>query len=99
MLENYNRARGYLYKLDPRNYKDTLHDAFLNYYRRTGLNLFERSNTNVIGVVKNQYYENLRKLMFKKNGERLPYQFTDFDDHQQTTTTPLDLLIVAETKE
>lgn len=93
MIENYNKARKYLYKIDSNLYKDVLHDAYLNYFRRTGLNLFERSNTNVIGVVKNQYFETLRKGMFKKNGVRQPFQFTEFEDHRYTSTTPEDILI------
>ena len=99
MLENYNKARGYLYKIDHNIYKDVLHDAYLSYYRRTGLNLFERSNGNVIGVVRNEYFENLRRRMFKRNGERFPYQFTDFDNHTFTPTTPEDIMIAEETKQ
>jgi DNA-binding CsgD family transcriptional regulator len=99
MLENYNKARRYLYKIDPNTYKDVLHDAYLTYYRRTGLNLFERSNGNVIGVVKNQYFENYRKGTFRRNGERLPYQFSDFDDHSCNKATPLDLMIAEETRQ
>lgn len=37
--------------------------------------------------------------MFKRNGERLPYQFTDFDDHTYYSTTPIDLVIAEETKQ
>jgi DNA-directed RNA polymerase specialized sigma24 family protein len=99
MLENYNKAKRYLRKVDPILYKDILHDAYLNYFRRTGLNLFERSNGNVIGVVKNQWFENLRKGMYKKGGVRFPFQFSPFEDQTITTTTPLDIFIANETYE
>lgn len=97
MLENYNKARNYLYKADPENYKDILHDAFLNYHRRTGLNLFDRPNYNVIGVIKNQWFEHLRSTMYKKNGVRVNYSFVSFDNHTVTKETPLDFLIQEDT--
>lgn len=99
MLENYNKAKKYLYKVTPELYKDILHDAYLNYYRRTGLNLFNQPNTNVIGVIRNQWYEELRKSLYKKNGERLPYIITEFDDHRYNPITPEDILVGKETLE
>jgi DNA-binding CsgD family transcriptional regulator len=99
MIENYNKAKRYLFKVDPEVYKDVLHDAFINYFRRTGLNLFERSNGNVIGVVKNEYFSYLRSKMFRRGGERLPFQFTTFEDHSFTSITPEDILIGIETQQ
>jgi DNA-directed RNA polymerase specialized sigma24 family protein len=97
MIENYNKARRYLYKVDPINYKDILHDAYVNYHRRTGgLNLFERSNTNVIGVVRNQYYERFQKMSYQKNKTRHQYQFVEYED-SPSNLTPIDFLIEKET--
>lgn len=100
MNENYRRARAYLYKFTSTEYNDILHDAFLTYYRRTGLNLFERTNFNVIGVVRNQYYESLRKDAYVKNGVRYFFQHQSFEDYTSyNSTTPHDLLIGKEAYE
>jgi DNA-binding CsgD family transcriptional regulator len=99
MIENYNKAKRYLFKVNSEVYKDVLHDAFLNYFRRTGLNLFDRPNGNVIGVVKNEYFSYLRSKMFRRHGERLPFQFTTFEDHSFTSVTPEDILIGEETQQ
>lgn len=93
MDENYRKARAYLYKLTSTDYNDILHDAYLTYYRRTGLNLFDRPNGNVIGVVRNQFYESLRKDAYVKHGVRHFYQYQSFEDYTHyDQTTPHELL-------
>jgi len=100
MIENYRRAKAYLKKIDAGIYKDVLHDSYLTYYRRTGNNLFELDNhRQVILVVKNQYFDTLRKRMYKKDGVRFPLQYCEFDNHTVTTVTPEDILIGADAYE
>lgn len=92
MIENYNKARRYLYRLTPDHYKDVLHEAFVLYHRRTELNLFEQSNTNVIGVVRNTFYEMLREKSYKKNGVRMSFKFVEYEE-QSSNISPIDILI------
>jgi hypothetical protein len=97
--DNYRRAKGYLYKaarLD--NYQDVLHDAYVNYHKRSGgQNLFKQSQQLVIKVIKNQFWEFCRLSMYKKDGIRYPKEFLEFEDHTYNNITPHDEYVVNET--
>lgn len=94
MRKNYYQARAYLFKLNTTLYKDVLHDAFVNYHRRTGgKNLFEEPNRCVITVIKNQFYEMLRSRMYKKDGVKFYFEHTTYDDNLSNPITPVDILI------
>jgi hypothetical protein len=51
-MKGYHKAGSYLYKLDPVNYKDIRHDAYLSFYKTTGENLFEQPEKLMIKVLK-----------------------------------------------
>lgn len=97
--ENYYKARRYLYRLDPILYRDVLHDAFVNYYTKTGLNLFDQNNHYIMVVIKNELLMQYRRSNFEVNGNKFRFEFVEFEDHRCTRHTPLDHLIRKDTYE
>lgn len=102
--ENYRKALSYAYALNPKLYRDIVHDAYLHWFEKSKKNLFEEEEKRVIRVVKLTwmgYYRNRRskegKLKYRiaKNymvdGQQL-YEKTD-------PTTPEDHLIAKELEE
>jgi DNA-binding CsgD family transcriptional regulator len=50
--KSYYEARGYAWKLNPNNYLDIVHDAYIIWYNRTGNDLFEEHRGRVSQTVK-----------------------------------------------
>lgn len=97
MIE-YWKARRYAYKLNTTLYRDIVHQAYVKYFERTGLDLFQQPNRKIMRVVRNSYYELLREYSYKRGSKnsytRYYYEFIEHgDNYAVTKTTPEDILI------
>lgn len=81
-MEQYVIAQSYAFKASPTNYKDLVHDAYLLWYDKTGTNLFERSNSTVISVIRNVLYEYRNRNYFLYDGERYTRSITSKDSFE-----------------
>lgn len=91
----YSKGRSYCFKLNRTLYKDILHDAFLNWFTKTGRNLFEEPERRVIRVLK------LTWLGYYVNVNQRKRHFVEVDDeiHSVNKITPEHLLVAKETGE
>lgn len=69
---NYKRAKSYAYKLDTNNYRDLVHNAYIQHYDRTGKNLFDESDYYVMRLIKW-----VRNDEYRKFSTVTKYQETD----------------------
>lgn len=101
MNDNYKIAVLYAHKLTKGEYHiDIVHDAYLNYYRYYGKNLFEQ-NINVCKVIIRRRWQELHRYKtYILNGEHYARRFPEFKEyHKFSQVTPLDILIKREVEE
>lgn len=94
--KKYYQARSYAYKLDPANYVDLTHDAYVVWFNKTGRNLFDEHRGVITKTIKNLHFTNFRKSRWQCRGVTNKRTFEEFKDQSYTTTTPHDELIAAE---
>lgn len=103
-MDGYRQARRYAFKLDPHNYKDICHDAYLSYHNLKQRNLFEESPGVITNAIKWTTFDSWKKKSWNLNGEKQGIrQFNEFNDggnellaHKASTITPIDELIAKE---
>lgn len=85
MRSSYDTARGYAFKLDSKDYKDIVHDAYLRWFDKTGNNLFNEPRSTITNVVKYVWLEKLRKRnQYIKNGEKHIRRFVEtLTEHEE----------------
>lgn len=64
----YRRACSYARRLT-NDYRDIVHDAYLDYFKRTKQDLFDAPNRTIVVTVRNHYYNSIRKNRFMYEGE------------------------------
>lgn len=60
--------------------RDLVHDSFIRYFKSTNNNLFDREPRYIQGVVKNNFYNEIEKGYYIKNGEKHKKQILTVDD-------------------
>lgn len=96
--QKYNRAFRYAHSIDPNNDRDLLHDAFLNWFNKTGKNLFEEEPGIINKTIKYTHYNNIRKNSYMVNGVRHQKYHSDYIEGftGSNSTTPEDIYISKE---
>jgi hypothetical protein len=90
---NYNKGRSYSWKLNRFLYQDILHDAYVNYYKSKGRNLFEEEIKTVIRTIKLTYYGYYINRNFVRNRVEC---IETFEDQYQNEITPEQQFIESE---
>ena len=105
MNKAYWNARSYAFKLDPVNYKDICHDAYLSYFKSKQTNLFLEHPGTITQVIKYTTFDSWKKKSHQSRDERLQgvrqhIEFKDGGDefvaHKANSVTPFDEFIANE---
>jgi hypothetical protein len=75
----YYEARGYAWKLNPDNYLDIVHDAYIIWYDRTGNDLFDEHRGRVSQTVKNVFLNEVGARRFMYRGQYYKKQYFGSD--------------------
>jgi DNA-directed RNA polymerase specialized sigma24 family protein len=84
-MEQYWKARGYAYKLvNGDDYVDLVHDAYLDWFYKTGKNLFEESRVTILVAVKYRAKQRWRSRTFEWKYETFQKQYFKVTSEDQT---------------
>ena len=87
-MSPYKRALHYAYVLDPQNYRDHVHNAYIYHHKKTGENIFERHTGYILRCVKYMWLWHRSNRTFHK-------EFVDYVDEDHFTTLSPDRLFEA----
>lgn len=101
MLRQYRKALNYAHRLDPQYYKDLVHDAYLEWYRKTGMSLLEAPEGVMIQTIKNTHRGNYTRSTFMWRGEIGLKQFFTFQEYDRPVNefNPENQCIIMDMKE
>lgn len=92
---NYTKGRSYCFHLDKTLYRDILHDAYLNWFEKTGLDLFDEPERKMMRIIKNTwrgYYIAKNKVINQKA------RWTNYTDPTETSNESTSRETTARTK-
>ena len=100
-LENYRLGQRYAWTLaEKKDSGDILHDAYLTWYDKKGVNLFDEHPGTVFRVIKYTFLDSLKKnhKYWNYEGQRYTTNCVDFADQICNSRTPEDEYISQELK-
>jgi hypothetical protein len=102
-MDGYRQAKRYAFKLDPNNYKDICHDAYLSYYKQKQCNLFLEPPGIISNMIKWTTFDYWKRKSWSFNKENQGVrQFSSFSDGDEMLAdranhiTPIDELVASE---
>lgn len=96
----YQHGRRYAEKLDPINFKDILHDAYIRWYDKCQKDLFDEKEGTVIRVIKNTWVTSKGPNRYMWRGQYYPKVYSsDFLDELLNYNDPESQMISKETLE
>ena len=87
-MSPYKRALHYAYVLDPQNYRDHVHNAYLYHHDKTGGNIFEKHTGYILRCVKYMWLWHRSNRTFHK-------EFVEYVEEEHFTTLSPDRLLEA----
>lgn len=97
----YQKALSYAYFIDPKLYKDIVHDSFIRWFEKTGKDLFDEHERTVMSVIKKTWWSYyVQPHQYMRQGMVLMREYVSFDDgFCFNHVTPEDEFIAKELEE
>lgn len=92
-MKNYEKAKAYAFVIDrsfdiTTDHRDLLHDAYLTWYNKTGMNLFDEPLYRIFRIISNCFRTKLAKNRYTYNHQESYRIYETFQDQCWDSTTP-----------